>query len=229
MTIETDNRYIKTQYNSEQAHLLSLGIQFYIAGRVTYLHCLIDSFLVAPLLFRHAIEYFLKGYLSFDHNMAELKSKYGHDLSKLWDRFKEIESDDALGKFDEFINQFHETEFMRYPKGRENLKVGQKDAYEIDISLSFDDSITNIEPNAINWSINTVDELIYIVCKKMRNPISTIDWIEQRYRKNDVLFSGNKYFKKSKNRSKRGHSDLPPEKRTPRLRDIMIFSYAIGL
>ena len=201
MTIETDHRYIKTQYNSEQAHLLSLGIQFYIAGRVTYLYCLIDSFLVVPLLFRHAIEYFLKGYLSFDHNMVELKSKYGHNLSKLWNRFKEIESDDALEKFDEFISQFNETEFMRYPKGRENLKAGQKEAYEIDISLSFDDLITNIEPNAINWSINTVDELIYIVCKRMRSPISTIDWIEQRYRKNDALFSGNKYFKKSENNS----------------------------
>lgn len=201
MTIETDHRYIKAQYNSEQAHLLSLGIQFYIAGRVTYLYCLIDSFLVAPLLFRHAIEYFLKGYLSFDHNMAELKSKYGHDLSKLWNRFKEIESDDALEKFDEFIDQFNETEFMRYPKGRENLKAGQKEAYEIDISLSFDDSITNIEPNAIKWSVNTVDELIYIVCERMRSPIPTIDWIEKRYRENDALFSRNKYFKKSENNS----------------------------
>ena len=197
MTIETDHRYIKTQYNSEQAHLLSLGIQFYIFGRVTYLFCLIDSFLVAPLLFRHAIEYFLKGYLSFDHNMSELKSKYGHNLPKLWNRFKEVEADDALGKFDEFISQFNGTEFMRYPKGRENLKAGQKDAHEIDISLSFDDSITNTKPNSINWSINTVDELIYIICKRMRSPISTIDWIEQRYRKNDALFNGNKYFKKS--------------------------------
>ena len=110
---------------------------------------------------------------------------------------EEIEADDALGKFDEFIRQFNETEFMRYPKGRENLKAGQKDANEIDISLSFDESITNIEPNAINWSINTVDELIYVICKRMRSPISTIDWIEKRYRKNDVFFNGNKYFKKS--------------------------------
>ena len=188
---------MKSHYNSEQAHLLSLGIQFYIAGRVTYLFCLIDSFLVAPLLFRHAIEYFLKGYLSFDHNMSELKSKYGHNLSKLWNRFKEIEADDALGKFNEFISQFNDTEFMRYPKGREKLKAGQKESYEIDISLSFDESITNIEPNAMNWSINTVDALIYIICKRMRSPISTIDWIEQRYRKNDALFNGNKYFKKS--------------------------------
>lgn len=197
MTIKTDPRFIKSQYNSEQVHLLSLGIQFYIAGRVTYLFCLIDSFLVAPLLFRHAIEYFLKGYLSFDHNMSELKRKYGHNLSKLWNRFKEIEADDALEKFDEFISQFNDTEFMRYPQGRENLKAGQKEAYEIDISLSFDESITNIEPNAINWSINTVDELVYIICKRMRSPISTIDWMEQRYRKNDALFNGNKYFKKS--------------------------------
>ncbi len=190
---------MKSHYNSEQAHLLSLGIQFYIAGRVTYLFCLIDSFLVAPLLFRHAIEYFLKGYLSFDHNMLELKNKYGHNLLKLWNKFKEIEADDSLGKFDEFIRQFNDTEFMRYPKGQENLKDGQKDAHEIDISLSFDDSITNIEPDSIKWSINTVDELIYIICKRMRSPISTTDWIEQRYRKNDALFNGNKYFKKSAN------------------------------
>jgi hypothetical protein len=197
MTIKTDPHYIKSQYNSEQAHLLSLGIQFYIAGRVTYLFCLIDSFLVAPLLFRHAIEYFLKSYLSFDHDMSELKRKYGHDLSKLWNRFKEIEADAALDKFDEFIRRFYDTEFMRYPKGRDNLEAGQKDAYEIDISLSFDESITNIEPSEINWSINTIDEMIYLICKRMRSPISTIDWIEQRYKKNDALFNGNKYFRKS--------------------------------
>jgi len=200
MTIKTDPRYMKSHYNSEQAHLLSLGIQFYIAGRVTYLFCLIDSFLVVPLLFRHAIEYFLKGYLSFDHNMSELKSKYGHNLSKLWNGFKEIEADESLGRFDEFICQFNDTEFMRYPKGRENLTPGQKEAYEIDVSLSFDESITDIEPSAITWSINTVDEIVYLICKRMRSPVSTVDWIEQRYRANDALFNGNRFFKKSDNK-----------------------------
>lgn len=198
MALTTDPRYIKTEYNSEQAHLLSLGIQFYIAGRVTYLFCMIDAFLVAPLLFRHTIEYFLKGYLSFDHKMSDLKKKYGHNLLKLWNRFKEIENEDSLDKFDIFIKQFNETELMRYPKGRDNLRQNQKDAYEIDLSLSFDETVTDIEPNAISWSINTVDEIVYLICKRMRSPVPTVDWIEQRYSKNEVLFSGNRFFKKSK-------------------------------
>jgi len=160
---------------------------------------MIDAFLVVPLLFRHAIEYFLKGYLSFDHNMLEIKRKYRHNLKKLWDSFKKIESDDALDKFDAFIDQFNETEYMRYPKGREDLKPGQKEAYEIDLSLSFDESVIDIEPGVINWSINTIDELVYVVCKRMRSPVSTIDWIEQRYRKNDALFTGNNFFKKVEN------------------------------
>jgi hypothetical protein len=187
---------MKSEYNSEQAHLLTLAIQFYIAGRVTYSFCLIDSFLVAPLLFRHAIEYFLKGYLSFDHNMSELKSKYGHNLSKLWNRFKEIEADNALEKFDDFISQFNNTEHMRYPKGRESLEPGQKDAFEIDLCLSFDET-EDIEPDTIKWSMNIVDEIVYIICKRMRSPLPAVEWIEQRYRKNDALFKGNKFFKKS--------------------------------
>jgi len=196
MVLTTDPRYIKTEYNSEQAHLISLGIQFYIAGRVSYLYCMIDSFLVVPLLFRHAIEYFLKGYLSFDHKMPELK-KYGHNLKKLWEKFKAIENDNALIRFNDFIEQFNNTEYMRYPKGRENLKQGQKEAYEIVLSLSFDETVTDIEPNAISWSINTVDEIVYLICKRMRSPVPTVDWIKQRYSKNDVLFSGNRFFKKS--------------------------------
>jgi len=173
-----------------------MGIQFYIAGRATYLFCLIDSFLVVPLLFRHSIEYFLKAHLSFDHSMSELKSIYGHNILKLWNKFKEIEVDDSLVKFDEFIRQFKDTEYIRYPKGREVLKSGQKEADKIDISVSFSESINDFDPGAIDWSINTVDELIYEICKRLRSPIPTIDWIEQRYRKNETLFKLNKYFKK---------------------------------
>ena len=198
MTITTDAHYMKSKYNSEQAHLISLGIQFYIAGRVSYLYCMIDSFLVVPLLFRHAIEYFLKGYLSFDHKMPEL-IKYRHNLKKLWEKFKTIENDNTLIRFDDFIEQFNNTEYMRYPKGRENLKQGQKEAYEIDLSLSFDESVTDVETGEINWSINTVDEIVYAICEKMRSPVSTLNWIEQRYRKNDALFNGNQFFKKSEN------------------------------
>lgn len=200
MPITIDHKYIKSHYNSEQAHLISLGIQFYIAGRVSYLSCMIDAFLVVPLLFRHAIEYFLKGYLSYDQSMLELKRKFGHNLKKLWDHFKQIESDGTLDKFDDFIEQFNKTEYMRYPKGKENLKPGQQEAYEIDISLSFDESIIDIEPGIINWSINTVDELIYIVCKRMRSPVPTVEWIEKRYRKNDALFAANHFFKKAENK-----------------------------
>lgn len=197
MALKLDHRYTKTEYNSEQSHLLTLGIQFYISGRVTYSYCLIDSFLVVPLLFRHAIEYFLKSYLSFDHSMSKLKRKYGHNLPKLYNKFKIIEADKSLEKFDDFMNQFQDTEFMRYPKGRENLKCGEKDAPEIDLTLSFEDATNDLESNSINWSITTVDELVYIICKRMRSPISTIDWIEKRYRKNNALFEGNKFFKKA--------------------------------
>ncbi|HOQ43191.1 MAG TPA: hypothetical protein PLG94_14765 [Smithellaceae bacterium] len=198
MTITTDPRYIKTEYNSEQAHLLSLGIQFYISGRVTYLFCKIDAFLVTPLLFRHAIEYFLKGDLSFSHKMSELR-KYKHDLSKLWKVFKEEEPGNNFDKFDSFIKQFNNTELMRYPKGKDTLKPGQKEACEIDVSLSFDETLTDIEPGAVSWSINTVDEIIYSICNRMRSPLSTVDWIQQRYRENEALFMGNCFFKKPEN------------------------------
>ena len=112
------------------------------------------------------------------------------------EQVKEIENEDSLDKFDIFIKQFNKTEFMRYPKGRDNLRPNQKEAYEIDLSLSFDETVADTEPNAISWSINTVDEIVYLICKRMRSPVPTVDWIEQRYSKNDVLFSGNRFFKK---------------------------------
>jgi len=188
--------YIKDYYPEEQTHLITLGIQFYVSGRICYYRGLIHLFLVVPMLFRYAIEY-LKGYLSYDESMGKIK-KYGHNLKKLWKRFKQIEADQTLDRYDGFIDQFNKLEKIRYPKGEELLKLEEKDAFEIDLAFTFDKANYYSGSEEIQWDISTIDELIYEICKRMRNAVPIVEWIEFKYQNFREVFEGNKYFKKGR-------------------------------
>jgi hypothetical protein len=106
----------------EHSRLLSqyvdLGLQYYIAARF----CAAHGAAFAPVLgnlFHHAIEMCLKGALC--KNVGEqVRRKLGHDLKKLWKRFKKENADAALNKFNHIISELHKFESIRYP---ENIVV----------------------------------------------------------------------------------------------------------
>lgn len=57
----------------------------------------------------------LKGYLSSRVDLAELKSRFGHSLPKLWEEFKSGRSATPLAEFDDIISQLNQFEDLRYP------------------------------------------------------------------------------------------------------------------
>ena len=97
---------------------LRLGFDYYVAARFAARAGLLP---VSGNLFHHAIEMFLKAWLSRTLDLAELK-KLGHRLDTLWDRFKADFPQTELGEFHDTIAALHDFERIRYPE--DILKMG---------------------------------------------------------------------------------------------------------
>lgn len=65
-------------------------------------------------LFHHAIELYIKGYLSIKLTENELLS-YKHNLKELWKVFKQEVNELELDNFNELIATVHKFEDIRYP------------------------------------------------------------------------------------------------------------------
>jgi hypothetical protein len=95
----------------EKESFFKLGTEYYISGRYALFAGL--SF-VAGNLFHHAIEMFLKGFLSSHYNLKVLR-RFGHDLIKPWEDFKSRSSLATLTEFDAVISDLNKFEDIRYP------------------------------------------------------------------------------------------------------------------
>lgn len=184
-------RYIKREYNTCQSHMIEMGIEFYIAARICYHKNLIGTYLILPILFHHAIEYLIKGYLSHGMSMKELKDKFGHDLIKLWKKFKENDEDENMAKYDIFIDQFNKAWNLRYPAGDSVDSISVNNP-----TLCLARKLDGFDSNSVEWSLETIDEIIYSICKKMTAPVSPLDYIGFKFRNCDDLYLNNRYFKK---------------------------------
>ncbi len=100
-----------TQNEKARDAFFVLGSQYYSIAR----YCANQFYLpVCVTLFHHAIEMLLKGYLSENKNLNELKN-IGHNLEDLWNLFKTISQGNSLNKFDSIINKLNQVEDLRYP------------------------------------------------------------------------------------------------------------------
>src|SRR5437763_7503350 len=88
-----------------------LGLQYYIAGRFAALNGLVP---VAGNLFHHAIEMVLKAGLLTILTEDQLKCQFGHNLTKLWDSFKDLTQSQALSAFGDVIQELDRWEDLRY-------------------------------------------------------------------------------------------------------------------
>jgi hypothetical protein len=88
------------------------GTQYYVAGRLTAKSGLLPAY---GNLFHHAVELYLKSALISTLTLPEMKKQYGHNLNKLWKRYKATVNDPALDRFDSTITALHEFESIRYP------------------------------------------------------------------------------------------------------------------
>jgi hypothetical protein len=96
---------------SGQPLLFERGIEYYITGRYAVFSGLT---VIAGTLLHHAIEMLLKGNLLPYCSLKQLRSKFGHDIKKLWSEFK-AHSSASLSKFDNVILDLDKFEEIRYP------------------------------------------------------------------------------------------------------------------
>jgi methionyl-tRNA synthetase len=103
-------RYVENE-REWQEFFKSAG-QYYVVARYAAFAGFIP---ITGNLFHHTIEMFLKGGLSKGGmTFAELK-RLGHDLPKIWTRFKATFNDPALDQFDDTLSSLHRFEDIRYP------------------------------------------------------------------------------------------------------------------
>jgi hypothetical protein len=88
-----------------------IGTQYYVAARYAAFAGLAP---VCANLFHHAVEMYMKGYLSSQRGLAELK-KLGHRLPDIWVHFKASAADAELDRFDPVISELDRYESIRYP------------------------------------------------------------------------------------------------------------------
>jgi hypothetical protein len=100
------------QFPRTDYHFYAMGLQYYAAGRFAALHNLTP---VTGNLLHHAVEMVLKGKLAHHHSLADLKKKFGHDLSTCWTAFKAIFPSENLSPHDDVVNTLNEFEDLRYP------------------------------------------------------------------------------------------------------------------
>jgi hypothetical protein len=86
--------------------------QNYVAGRLAARARLAPA---CGNFLHHAVELYLKGALSGVLSLKDMKDAYGHNLEKLWQRFKVKEADPTLDSFDATIAALHKLEDIRYP------------------------------------------------------------------------------------------------------------------
>src|SRR5260370_15917615 len=100
------------QLTQREIQFWQRGCQNYIAGRSAFLA---DLHPVAGSLLHHAIEYFMKGALSKNRTLDELR-RLLHRLPDLWAAFKaEGAGALSLARFDAVVATLHAHWDLRYP------------------------------------------------------------------------------------------------------------------
>jgi len=70
---------------------------------------------MSGVLFHHALELYLKGLLCANVAETERKKGLGHDLRRLWTRYKGLAGDADLTRFDATLAEVNRFEQVRYP------------------------------------------------------------------------------------------------------------------
>ena len=92
-------------------HFAQLALQYFVAGRSAAIDQMIP---VLGNLLHHAVEMALKATLAPSLGMPALKT-LGHNLPRMWARFKEIFPAVDVSRFDLVIAELHKFEELRYP------------------------------------------------------------------------------------------------------------------
>ena len=173
-------------------HFLEKGAEFYIAGRIIYYKRCLN---VAPLLFHHALEFFMKAVLADFYTLNEMKSsKFRHDLVKLWRDIKKRNSisENTLDKFIAKFNQIGKTE---YPENNGSHCIPhsfspQKGSAPTTLGLQ------GRGMQFMTWSLEEIDELIAFICNYINAQPNAKAFVLMlaSVTKDDAFFKDNQHF-----------------------------------
>jgi len=142
------------------------GTYYYVCGRSAELSGLSP---VYGNLFHHALELLLKADL-IRHGVPLLKVRaFGHNLGRLWKRFKKRTGDKSLAQYDPLIRELNRFQSIRYPEQRGGMTIatsivpGQRATMWSDTPL----------PPHYEINLGEMDELVMRVVKAVEvNPTS---------------------------------------------------------
>jgi hypothetical protein len=143
-----------------------LGFEYYLSGRFAFLASKLPM-TVTGNLFHHAVEMFLKGYLSTKFDEKERKN-FHHHLRRIWLKFKEEAGDPQLHRFDGVIAELDKFENIRYPE--RPLKSGMAIMFSLtgNPSQNFNETVPQY-----NLNLEKIDELVADIFQKcLINPKS---------------------------------------------------------
>ncbi len=101
--------------NSPTTKFPDYAIQYYVLAKFAHEA---RQTPVAGNCFHHAVELMLKHYLLMPGHLTLKKlagKKYGHNIPRLWRKFKDKLADPTLDQFDAFIDELHRFDSIRYP------------------------------------------------------------------------------------------------------------------
>lgn len=148
--------------------LYPLALQHYVAGRVLALQMQTH---VAGNILHHAVELFLKAELSGTTTIDEFKSKYRHNLKKLWVAYRALHKN-APDDFTATIADLDSFEEIRYPSAA-------KETIAHHYSLFKDSEGRRMgAPGAYSLILESIDELIAYTVSNSRMKSFYLDQVK---------------------------------------------------
>jgi hypothetical protein len=159
----------------------SSALEYHITARFSAFSGLSN---VCGILFHHAMEMYLKGYLCLKLDVKQL-TNFGHNLSKSWKAFKRDFAGSGLERFDETIRALDQHESLRYP---ERVAPAGAMTVIINISKPKGSQISNSKLNKgrqFNLVVDDLDDLAKLILEKSKiNPAA----FAQRFNKDAQEF-----------------------------------------
>lgn len=183
--------------NFSNEHFITHGAMYYILGRVAYYRFLgLRS--TSPILFHHAIEYFLKAALSNLYSLEDLKKKK-HNLPSLLELYEEKFPESKVIENIEFIKNFHKMYRTRYVQPNGSHRVSHSFAptkNDRNVCYQINGNKKRLIKFDVDWRVEEIDEVIFNICGDIKiGPTSIYDYIRFMAEDSSEFTENNKYFK----------------------------------
>ncbi len=149
----TEDKETLKQYYFESA------THYYVLARYA---AFARAFPTAGILFHHALERYLKGYLVLNLNELQ-RIQLGHSLKRTWKLFKRTAAEPGFAKHDKSVRAIDKFEDIRYPE--KFARLGAQIHFSLDHPLPGEGPTTS-HPPVYTVFVAEIDELVEAVFTK---------------------------------------------------------------